>query len=264
MADLLIMKKALEELDRGKELVIATVTRAQGSAPRSEGAKMLVLENGEIHGTIGGGILEKRVIELCLEAIRDGKSYSVNLPLDSEGLKMICGGEVDIFIDVYKAKPKLLIAGGGHVGLALYKFASLLDFSIRIFEDREEYLTEERFPLADELVLGDIQKCLEKYPIDDNTYIVIATRGHVYDEVALEAVVNSKAKYIGAMGSKKKVITLMENLNNKGISKENLDKVYAPIGLKISGESPEDIALSIIAEIQTIRNRGELVHMKYY
>lgn len=264
MADLFVMKKALEDIKDGKDLAIATITKAIGSAPRREGAMMAVLEDGSIHGTIGGGILEKRVIELCLEAIKKGNSYGINLPLDSEGLNMICGGEVDVFIDVYKQKPKLLIAGGGHVSHAIYHIAHFLGFHVVIFDDREEFVNKERFPLAHELILGDIKEKLEEHPIDDNTYIVIVTRGHAYDEEAVEAVANSNAKYIGAMGSKKKVITMMKSLEEKGISKENLDKIYAPIGLKISSGSPEDIAMSIMAEIQLIRNNGEAVHMKYY
>ncbi len=263
MPDLYVMKKALKDIEDGKELAIATITRAEGSAPRREGTIMAVLEDGSIHGTIGGGKLEKRVIELCLEAIKEGKTYSVNLPLNTNGVEMICGGEVDIFIDVYKQKPKLLIAGGGHVAYAIYQFAALLGFNIVIFEDREEFLNEERFPLAHELVLGDVKEKIGKYPIDENSYIVIATRGHAYDQDALESVIYSDAKYIGAMGSKKKIITMMKNLREKGISQESIDRVYAPIGLKISGGSPEDIALSILAEIQLIRNKGQLIHMKY-
>ncbi|WMM25054.1 XdhC/CoxI family protein [Tissierella sp. MB52-C2] len=263
MADLFVMKKALEDIENGKDLAIATITKAEGSAPRREGTNMAVLEDGTIHGTIGGGKLEKKIIELCIEAIKEGKSYGINLPLNSEGLGMICGGEVDVFIDVYKQKPKLLIAGGGHVGYAIYELANFLGFNTVIFEDREEFLNEERFPLAHGLILGDIKEKLESYPIDDNTYVVIVTRGHAYDEEAIEAVANSNAKYIGAMGSKKKVITMMKSLKEKGLSEENLDKIYAPIGLKISGGSPEDIAMSIMAEIQLIRNNGEPAHMKY-
>ena len=163
MADRFVMKKALEEIERGKELAIATIISAKGSTPREVGAKMMVLADGSIHGTIGGGSLEKRVIDLCLEAIDEGKSYSVHLPLDTEGVEMICGGEVDVFIEVYKNKPKLLIAGGGHVGYAIYEMAALLDFDIVVFEDREELLTKERFPKAYELVLGNIKDNLKDY-----------------------------------------------------------------------------------------------------
>jgi len=262
MANRFVMKKALEEVEKGKELAIATITSAKGSTPREVGTKMVVLGDGSIHGTIGGGPLEKRVIDLCLEAIEEGKSHSIHLPLDTEGVEMICGGEIDIFIEVYKNKPKLLIAGGGHVGYAIYEMAALLDFDIVVFEDREEFLTKDRFPKASELVLGDMKDNLKDYPIDDNTYITIVTRGHAYDEECLEVVVGSDAKYIGAMGSKKKVITMMNNLKDKGIAQEQLDKAYAPIGLKLSNETPEEIAVSIISEILLIKNQGELIHMK--
>lgn len=262
MDDRLIVKKAIEEVERGKELAIATIIDAKGSTPREAGAKMVVLADGSTYGTVGGGSLEKRVIELCLEAIDDGKSHRVHLPLNAEGVEMICGGEVDVFIEVYKNRPKLLIAGGGHVGYAIYEMAALLDFDIVVFEDREEFLTKDRFPKASELVLGDMKDNLKDYPIDDNTYITIVTRGHAYDEECLEVVVGSDAKYIGAMGSKKKVITMMNNLKDKGIAQEQLDKAYAPIGLKLSNETPEEIAVSIISEILLIKNQGELIHMK--
>lgn len=262
MANRFIVKKALDELEKGKELAIATITSAKGSTPREIGAKMVVLTDGNIYGTIGGGALEKHVIDLCMDAIEKGKSYNIHLPLNKEGVEMICGGEVDVFIEVYKNKPKLLIAGGGHVGYAIYKVASMLDFDIVIFEDREEFLTKDRFPKANKLVLGNMRENLKDYPIDENSYIVIATRGHAYDEECLEAVVESDARYIGVMGSKKKILTMMENLKDKGIQEEKLDKVYAPIGLKLSNGTPEEIAISILSEILLVKNQGELIHMK--
>lgn len=262
MADIAIIEKALEKNKKGEELALATITRAEGSTPRSPGAMMLVLRDGKTFGTIGGGSIEKKIIELSIEAINKGKSCAINIPLDEDGVDMICGGEVDVFIDVYKNKPKLLIIGGGHIGQAIYNFASLLDFNIVIFDDRKEFVNNERFPLAHELVYGDIIENLRNYQIDNNTYIVIVSRSHTYDEEALEAVVNSNAKYIGAMGSKKKVLSLRKNLMEKGISEENLNKLYAPIGIKMSSGTPEDIAFSILAEIQLIRTKGSLVHMK--
>lgn len=262
MANRLIFKKVLEELEKGKELAIATIINAKGSTPRDIGAKMVVLADGSIYGTIGGGALEKHIIDLCIDAIGKGKSSSIHLPLNREGVEMICGGEVDVFIEVYKNKPKLLIAGGGHVGYAIYEVASLLDFDIVIFEDREEFLTKERFPKAYELVFGNIKDNLKDYPIDNNSYVVIVTRGHVYDEECLEAVIDSDAKYIGVMGSKKKVITMINNLKGKGIAEEKINKVYAPIGLKLSNGTPEEIGISILSEILLVKNQGELIHMK--
>ena len=262
MADIIVMKKALEKIEEGKQLAVVTITKAEGSTPRGAGAMMVVLEDGKIFGTVGGGSIENRIIELSIEAIKSGKSCGISIPLDESGVDMICGGQVDVFIDVYKNKSKLLIVGGGHVGQAIYNFASLLDFNITIFDDREEFVNDERFPLAYELIYGDIIENLRNYTVDDNTYIVIVSRSHAYDEDALEVVVNSNAKYIGAMGSKKKVISMRSNLMEKGISEENLNKVYSPIGIKMSSGTPEDIAFSILAEIQLVRNKGKLVHMK--
>ena len=262
MADISIMKKATEEIEAGKELAIATITKSEGSTPRGLGTSMIVLGDGNIHGTIGGGALEKHVIELCIESIKEGQSKSVDLPLNTKGVEMICGGGVEVFIDVYKQKPKLLIVGGGHVGYALYKIASLLDFDIVIFEDREEFLTSERFPLAKELVLGSLRENLRNYKIDDSSYIVIVSRSHNSDQESLEEVLNSNAKYIGAMGSKKKIVTMMNNLKELGFSEENLNKIYAPIGLNIAGESPEEIGMSIISEILLVKNNGNPNHSK--
>ncbi|MEY8415933.1 XdhC family protein [Tissierella praeacuta] len=262
MGDFLVMKKALEEIDNGKELAIATIIKSEGSTPRGLGTMMAVLEDGSIHGTIGGGAMERHIIELCIEAIKEGESKTIDLPLDADGVDMICGGKVEVFIDVYKIKPKLLIIGGGHVGYAIYNIASLLSFDISIFEDREEFLTKERFPLAKELILGSIDERLRNYKIDNNTYIVIVSRGHKSDERALLEVINSNAKYIGVMGSKGKVMTMMDKIRNSGITEENINKIYAPIGLKISSGSPEEIAMSIMAEILLIKNNGTLKHMK--
>lgn len=262
MDNVSVMKKALSSIEDGEEAAVVTVTKSRGSTPRDIGATMAVLSDGTVYGTIGGGSLEKYAVDLCLEAIKEGKSRSVKLPLNKEGVEMICGGEVEIFINVYKKKPELLIVGGGHVGHAIYSVASLLNFDIVVFEDREEFLTKERFPRAHQLILGRIDDKLSKYNIDENTYIVIVTRGHEYDERSLEKVIHSNAKYIGVMGSKRKVITMMNNLRNKGIPEEAIKKVYSPIGLDICDGSPQEIALSIMSEILAVKNNGKLRHMK--
>lgn len=263
MSDVFVLKKTLELIENGTELALVTITDSKGSTPRNKGAQMVVLTDGSIIGTIGGGAIENRLIQLALEAIEKGESQNLHLPLSKEGIEMVCGGEVDVFIQVFKAKPKLIIVGGGHVSLALYKIASLLSFDIIIFEDRKEFLDNERFPLAKELIFGDIKDNLRQYPIDNNTYIVIATRGHKYDEIALETVIDSDAKYIGVMGSDKKVITLFKNLKEKGINEESISKIYAPIGIDVSDNSPEEIAVSIISEILAVKNNKIVKHKKH-
>lgn len=256
-----IMKKAVELMEEGVEVALVTITKAQGSTPRDVGAQMLVLRDGSIEGTIGGGILENRVIELAIQSIMKGESKSISISLEAD-LGMVCGGEIEAFFQVYNPRPKLLIIGGGHVSLSLYKMASLLDFDIIIFEDREEFLNQERFPLSKELVLGTIDENLRNYHIDENCYIVIVTRGHKHDEVALRSIVDSKAKYIGVMGSKRKVINMFNNLKEKGVDEKRLDKIYSPIGLHIDDGTPEEIAIGILAEILSIKNGKAIEHMK--
>lgn len=262
MGDVNVLRNALKHIETGEEIAIVTITNAQGSAPRGVGTTMAVLGNGNIYGTIGGGPLENKIIELSQEAIRENKSESIHLGLDSQGVEMICGGNIDIFIHVYSKKPNLLIVGGGHIGYALYQLGNLLEFNTIIFEDREEFLNKERFPQAKELVLGPFEKTLGEYKIDSNSYIVIATRGHIYDEKSIEQVLRSEASYIGAMGSKKKIITAINNLKEKGFKDHEIDRLYAPIGLDIGSEKPKEIAMSIMAEILAIKNNGEARHLK--
>ncbi len=131
-----------------------------------------------------------------------------------------------------------------------------------VFEDREEFLNKERFPLAKKLILGDPKTELKNYDINSNSYLILASRSHTLDQEALEAVWDTEAKYIGVMGSKKKIITMRKNLMEKGVAEEGLDKIYAPIGLEISSGSPEEIAISIMAEVLLVKNKGSLKHMK--
>ncbi|MEW8974352.1 MAG: XdhC/CoxI family protein [Tissierellaceae bacterium] len=260
MSEISVLKDTLELVEKGVNLALVTITRSQGSTPRITGAQMAVLENGSIIGTIGGGALEKKAIELTLESIEMSRSVSVNLPLEDEG--MVCGGEVDIFIQVFNPRPELLIVGGGHVSLALYQMACLLNFDIVILEDREEFLTHERFPLAKKLILGPVDDGLREYDINENSYIIIVTRGHKHDGEALEAVINSKAKYIGVIGSRKKVLNMFNNLKEKGIDEEKLSSIYSPIGLDIADNTPGEIAVSILAEILAVKNSKTGLHMK--
>lgn len=263
MNNVQIMNKTVDLLNEGKELALVTIIAAQGSTPRGLGSNMLVVDDGTVYGTIGGGAMEKKAIDFALQSIKDGESQSLEIFLETTGVEMICGGEVEIFVNVYKNRPKLLIAGGGHVAHALYKQASLLDFDIVVFEDREEFLTEERFPKASQRVLGDIAEELTAYPKNDQTYIVIVSRAHEFDERCLEGSIDSPATYIGMMGSTRKVKTIRGNLVEKGISEDKLKKVHAPIGLDICNGTPAEIALAIMSEILLVKNQGSLRHANH-
>ena len=269
MEDREILAKLMEYMDKNLPVATVTIVKAEGSTPREVGACMLVDGDGNLlAGTIGGGMLEVRAIKDAVKCIEEGKSkiidYSLGLPAESEEvlLPATCGGRVSLFVKVYNSKERLIIVGGGHVGQSLARLATYMGYDVSVLDSREEILASDNFPEGVNLVLGDMVESLKKMNIDSHTYIVIATYAHMQDERALEAVIKSNAKYIGMIGSKNKVRTCFDNLLKKGFTQENISKVYAPIGLNIGGETPEEISLSIMAEIQAVKYNKEVYHMK--
>lgn len=174
---------------------------------------------------------------------------------------MQCGGRASVFIRVFGCRDKLVIAGGGHVALELYKAAKLLDFQPVIIDDREEYANTERFPGC-EIHVGDIGECISNYPLDRSCYVVIVTRGHESDAYALRAALGRGAGYVGMIGSRKKVKYVFDTLISEGCEKAHLEEVYAPIGLDLGGDSAAEIAFSILSEILLVKNGGSLKHMR--
>ncbi len=239
---------------------LATVVEATGSTPGRVGAKMLVYADGKIMGTVGGGCLEAAVIEEARHAIRKGQprlsSYSLN-PEAAGGIGMVCGGKVTVFIEPVLPKPHLVIAGGGHIAQEIFWLAKRLKFEVSVIDDRTEFASADRFPGADRLIVSDIGEALRSLPVHAQTYIVIVTRGHRYDEEALQAVLGSPAAYIGMIGSRKKIKTIYGNLENKGVAPELLEQVYAPIGLDLGGNEPAEIAVGVMAQILQVRYKGK-------
>ena len=259
-------RDVLNDLSSGangnKSMALAIVTKSNGSSPGKEGAMMVVFEDGNTKGTLGGGNLEYKVIQTALNCIKTGKNDLISFDVSSNGsLGMVCGGNTDIFIKVFKANDQLIIIGGGHIAQELYKLGKMFGFEVVIFEDREQYGNVSRFPEA-KIILGDYEKTLTNYEIKRNSYIVIVTRGHSFDEVALKFVINSEAAYIGMIGSKNKVSSTFNNLKKEGIEEKDLKKIYAPIGINTGGNNPLDIAFSIMTEILVIKNGGSLEHLK--
>lgn len=258
-----IFEKLSECLKAGQTAALATLTVADGSSPGKEGFLMLVLSDGTTLGTVGGGRLESLVIERAKECMRLGASEKFRFDLAAGGnAGMTCGGVNEVFIKVFRSRRKLLVAGGGHIGMELYLLCQRLDFQVVIFDDRPEFCSRERFPLALELHHGNIADNLARYPVDDQCFIVIVTHGHRHDEASLRAVVAKPAAYIGMIGSKKKVPLVMEKLRREGIEEKHLARVHAPIGLKLGGDTPAEIAISIMAEILMVLYGGQLAHMK--
>jgi xanthine dehydrogenase accessory factor len=259
-----LLEEVNEQVKNGNFVALSIITKACGSSPRGEGTMMGVLRDGTVIGTIGGGAVEDEIIKSSIESIETQKSgrYEYSLNEANKELNMVCGGKIEVFIKVLMPRRKLLIVGGGHIALPLHFIANVLGYDIVVFEDREEYCNWERFKLANELLLGDIKENLKKYPINNQCSIVIITRGHSYDYEALKTVIDTEANYIGMIGSKVKVKKNISKLLDEGFSKDLLKNVYAPIGIELGGERPEDIALSIMAEISLVINNGKLTHKK--
>lgn len=238
----------------GEEAALVTVISASGSTPREEGAKMLVRADGSIIGSIGGGSVELQVIKEAIEVIKRGKPLHLCYRLkEGEELGMLCGGDVEIFIEPVMPAPAIFIFGGGHITFALAKMAKLVGFKIMVIDNRPEYADPQRFPEAEQTLASDYAKAFSKLKIGKTGYIVIVTHGHMGDETVLEGALKTQAKYIGMIGSKNKNKAVYSHLLAKGITQEQLDRVYAPIGLSIHAQTPEEIAVSILAEIIKVR-----------
>ena len=240
----------------GGEAALVTIVSTTGSTPREEGAKMLVKADGSILGTIGGGSLEARVIEEAVKVIGQGKPKRLHISLTAKEVDevgMLCGGELEVFIEPILTPFTLYLFGGGHISLPLAKMGKLLGFKIAVIDDRAEFANADRFPEAEVVLADDFTKSFPRLKIDKSSYIVIVTRGHQHDEVVLEWAVGTPAKYIGMIGSKAKTKAIFSHLLAKGISKKLLDRVHAPIGVEIHAQTPEEIAVSILAEIVKVR-----------
>jgi len=254
-----IYQQIVELGSKGEDAALVTIISVVGSTPREEGAKMLVKADGNIVGTIGGSNLENVAIKEALKVIRSGKPKRLDYSLQAgRETEMICGGEVELFIEPIFSNPTIYIFGGGHIGLAIAKIGKLTGFKIVVIDDRPEFASPERFPEAEETIVDDFGKVFSKLKIDRSSYIVITTHGHKGDEAALEGALGTKARYIGMIGSKNKIEAVYSHLREKGFSQEKLDCVHSPIGLRIFAQTPEEIAVSILAEIIAVRRTPSL------
>ena len=349
----LLTKQILECLKQGQPFAVATIMADRGSTPRTSGSKMIMLKDRTIYGTVGGGLVEARVMDACLNLLMQNRSRIIDLILNrevSDGLDMVCGGSLSVLIETFVPGPELIslfnallelekkgeraflvskiegdsksdfttrkwlipaksataanidsmthavpkalldaiqenqfpgsspgiynhgleeyiiepihmrdkifIFGAGHVGFQLARMAHITDFQTIVIDDREEFANRQRFPHADDVhVVDHFDHAFDNLAIDGKSYIVILTRGHLYDQIVLEAALKTDAAYIGMIGSRTKRDKIYANLEKKGISKETLSSIHSPIGLNINSETPAEIAVSIIGEI--IQVRGE-------
>ena len=243
-----------------KAFAIITITSSRGSAPRNKG-RMILLPDGESFGTVGGGPAEKMVTLEALEALKTGVSRMVYYKLDSgtspSSINMVCGGDMEFFVEVFTPRPALFLAGGGHVNLALSRLADYMNFPYIVADTRKDITTAERFPRALGRLEGDnsadiFRSAREKGWITEKTAVLIATHNH--DDSALQEALSTDASYIGMLGSKRKVKLFFDRMRQKGFTEQDLKKVFAPVGLDLGTETPEEIALSIMAEIMQVQS----------
>ena len=223
---------------------------------------MLVRADGSRLGAFGGA-LEETVAEDCLQALtRVPRTPIQALFYRPEGahvhrLEVKEGLDAfEVMVEVVEAPATLLVVGGGHIGLSLATIGAHAGFSVAVLDDRQMYANADRFPMADRVMAGDFEEHLGGFPIGPNTYVVMVSRGHKQDELALRLVVTRGAAYVGMIGSKRRVATVLRHLAEEGLPLEALEQVYTPIGFDIGAETPEEIAVSILAEVIMVRRRG--------
>jgi xanthine dehydrogenase accessory factor len=243
-----IYQEAARIRQKGGLAILATLVSVEGDFHKREGSKILIKNSGEKVGSLLGGLeLEKKILSEGKVIVKEKKPKV--LVLSSENRK------TEILLEPVFSEPTVYIFGGGHISEQLAPLAKKVHFKVAVIDDREMFANQERFPEVDEVIVSEFENCFDQLYIDDSSYIVIVTRGHLYDGFVLEQAVKTNARYIGMIGSKKKIKTLYQNLMKKGISKETLKRVHAPIGIEINSETPEEIAVSIVAEL--IKVRGE-------
>lgn len=253
-----ILAELLEAQEAGEPVILATIVRAHGSVPRHPGSKMLIYEDGRTSGSIGGGEMESRVLQEAAKAFQDGKTRVISYSLvdPKKGDPGVCGGEVEVYLEPYLHAATLFVVGCGHVGRALATQARLLGYRIAVTDDRTELVTPDQIPDADVYLPGSIEEALEANPITANTYIAVVTRNVMIDRQILPKLVNTSAPYIGVMGSKRRWAETKKLLMADGLAESDLACFHSPLGLELNAETPEEIAVSIMAEIIMVRHGG--------
>lgn len=248
--------KLIVDLERKNEPgVLCTIIHSQGSTPRHAGSKMLVYADGSFTGSVGGGELENRTIKAALESIQDGKPRRLeyNMVDPEQGDPGVCGGQVEVYLEPIIPKPTLIVVGAGHVGREVAHLADRLDFRVVVSDDREEFCDPKLIPEADEFFPIPFEKLTDQIEITPWTYLVLTTRSVDIDVPGLPMVLDSPAAYIGIIGSKRRWATTRSQLKELGISPEKIDRVRSPMGIEIQAETPQEIAVSIMAEIIRLR-----------
>jgi len=253
----------------GHRGAVATIVNVRGSIPSFKTAKMLVRDDGSIVGTIGGGCVEAEVWQAAREVMESEKPRTLTFDLNQDpkyDTGLVCGGTLEIFVEPILPPADLYIFGAGHVAASLYQVAHIAGFDVTVIDDRETYANRERFPEAHQVIAEDFDKAIAQVIPNESSYIVIVTRGHHDDMRMLRWAVQTPARYIGMIGSKRKTITIFKELQQEGLAAHLFDRVNAPVGLDIGAITPEEIAVSITAELIASRRKVErdLPHMSWF
>ncbi len=251
-----VYRELVAAAERGEPVALVTIVRAHGSTPQRVGAKMLVFADGRTVGTIGGGCYENDAFWKAREALAAGRAQLVHYELSddlAEESGLICGGQMDVFIEPVEPTPSLYILGAGHVGGELGQLAPTVGFSVHVVDDREKFANRERFPGAVEVEAAPLVEWVQSASIPPTAYVVVLTRGHRQDFDVLRALADRPFRYVGLIGSRAKVARLTDALLEAGVSADWLRTLHAPIGLDIGAVSPQEIAVAITAELIAVR-----------
>ena len=257
--------QALSELEKNNEsAALCTVVKSEGSTPRHVGSKMLVYSDGKFVGTVGGGELENRVLKAARESLKNGSAVTLSYTMadPSRGDPGVCGGTVEVFVEPILPPAMIVVIGAGHVGKAVVHLAKWLGYRVAVSDDRTEFCNPESTPGADAYYAVEMGKLADHLKINKQTYIVITSRGSSIDAAGLPGLLEAGAAYVGVIGSRRRWLTTAKALKDQGVAEARIAQVHSPMGLELNAETPEEIAVSIMAEILMIKDRGTGKPMK--
>ncbi len=251
----------VELRSRGTRAALATIIVTKGATPRKDSSKMLVYEDGHRSGTIGGGFTEAEVCREALDVLKTGKPKLLSFDLtgiDHEESALVCGGFMQVYVEPVLPDPTLFIFGAGFVSKAVAEIARFVGFRIALVDDRSDQANPAVFQHADEFYVDSWARVFERLPVNDSSYLFIATRGHQLDLTCLRFALKSPARYIGILGSPKKTQSLFDILEKEGVDSSNLRRVFVPVGIDIGSETAEEIAVSFVAELIAVRKNLDI------
>ena len=246
-----------EALQRGEEVALVTIVSSTGSTPQRVGAKMLVYADGRTVGTIGGGCYENDAFWKAREAITSRKPITVKFELNDDFAQetgLVCGGQMEVFIEPVEPSPELYVFGAGHVGYHVGRMAYDVGFQVHVIDDREKFANSERFGPGIDVQVENIPAWIDAHQLPATSYTVVVTRGHTHDLDAMRALAKTPLRYLGLIGSKAKVKRIFDALIEEGMPEDRLKGIHAPIGLDIGAITPQEIGVSIVAELIAVKH----------